>query len=155
GAVTTYSDARSSAARSLQAVTFGRMPAAERRGSAWSLFGLPAQRIAEVARFRGLLWNLIQKDFEVRYADSTIGILWTQLYPLLQLLVYGFVFGTIFRISTPNYTLFLFIGIILWMCFSNALINASWSINANAGLITSVYFPREIVPVSTVLVGFT
>jgi ABC-type polysaccharide/polyol phosphate export permease len=109
----------------------------------------------EVFRFRGLLWNLVQKDFEVRYADSLIGVLWTQLYPLLQLLVYGFVFSTIFRITTRDYIPFLFIGIILWMCFSNALTNASWSITANAGLITNVYFPRELVPISTVLVGFT
>jgi lipopolysaccharide transport system permease protein len=141
--------------RPLRAVTFGNLEAPEQRGRAWKWLSVPVQSVSEVLRFRALLWNLVQKDFEVRYAESMIGMLWTQLYPLMQLIVYGFVFGTIFQISVPNFTMFLFIGIILWMCFSNALINAASSIVANAGLIKTIYFPREIVPVSTVLVGFT
>jgi lipopolysaccharide transport system permease protein len=140
---------------SARAVTFGRRHPMGRAERAWWWLALPVQRVAEVIRYRGLLWNLVRKDFEVRYADSLIGVLWTQLYPLLQLVVYGFVFTAIFHISRPNYILFLFVGIILWMCFSTALINSALSITANAGLITNVYFPRELVPVSTVLVGFT
>jgi ABC-2 type transport system permease protein len=109
--------------------------------------------MVEVARYRDLLWNLVLKDFEVRYAGSALGVLWTQLYPLLQLVVFGFVFTTIFHNTMAAFPLFLFIGIVIWTYFSTSLLTSAGSLIASANLITKVYFPRELVPLSVVLVG--
>ena len=117
-------------------------------------FFLPVQRVAEILRYRGLLWNLVLKDFEIRYTGSVLGVLWTQLYPLLQLIVYGFVFTVIFHNSMEDYPLFLFIGIIIWTFFSTSLLTSASSLLANIGLITKVYFPRELAPLSAVIVAF-
>lgn len=122
--------------------------------AAWLTFvTLPFERVIELVHYRDLLWNLVQKDFEVRYAGSVLGMLWTQLYPLLQLFVFGFVFTTIFHNSMNAYPLFLFVGIIIWTYFSSSLLTSAGSIIASANLITKVYFPRELVPISVVLVG--
>ncbi len=118
------------------------------------ILSLPRARIAEIVRHRGLFWNLVRKDFEIRYAGSALGVLWTQLYPLLQLAVYGFVFTAIFRNSTPAYPLFLFVGIILWTFFNTAVLASAGSVFANANLIKKIYFPRELAPLSIVLVAF-
>src|SRR5438128_10178988 len=98
------------------------------RGAWLHLLLVPFERIREVTRYRDLLWNLVLKDFEVRYACSALGMLWTQIYPLLQLAVFGFVFTTIFHNSMEAYPLFLFIGIIVWTYFSNSLLTSAGSI---------------------------
>ncbi|MBV9085420.1 MAG: ABC transporter permease [Acidobacteriaceae bacterium] len=101
-----------------------------------------------------LLVELVRKDFDARYAGSILGILWTQLYPLLLLAVYSFVFSVIFTNSIPQFPLFLFTGIALWNFFSTAIIGSTGSILANANLITKIGFPRELIVVSVILVAF-
>ncbi|MCA1648026.1 MAG: ABC transporter permease [Chloroflexi bacterium] len=137
----------------LACVGASNSPSEPHHSASVQLLLLPFQRIREVARYRDLLRNLILKDFEVRYAGSALGVLWTQIYPLLQLAVFGFVFTTIFHNTMEAYPLFLFIGIIVWTYFSTSLLTSAGSIIASANLITKVYFPRELVPLSVVLVG--
>src|SRR3982074_1664331 len=79
------------------------------------------RRIVAVSRRHYLLGELVSKDFDSRYAGSVLGVAWTQLYPLLLLLVYSFVFSVIFPNNIPRFPVFLFVGIVLWSFFSNAI----------------------------------
>jgi len=100
---------------------------------------------------RELLRALIQKDFETRYAGSVLGVLWTQLYPLLLLGVYSLVFAVIFKTAIPDFPIFLFTGIVLWNFFNTAVMSATNSVLGSAQLITRIGFPRELVPLAAVL----
>jgi ABC-type polysaccharide/polyol phosphate export permease len=111
------------------------------------------QRARVIARHHELLAAFVQKDFDLRYAGSVLGVLWTQLYPLLLLGVYTFVFSIIFPNSIPRFPLFLFVGIILFNFFSTAIQLSTSSVLVNGNLISKVGFPREIVTISTVLIA--
>jgi ABC-type polysaccharide/polyol phosphate export permease len=108
------------------------------------------RRVRVLASQAELLLALIHKDFDARYAGSVLGICWTQIYPLLLLAVYTFVFSVIFKNTIPNFPLFLFVGIALWAFFSNAIQLSTGSIIANANLVRKVGFPRETLTMSVV-----
>jgi ABC-type polysaccharide/polyol phosphate export permease len=107
-------------------------------------------RLSAIFARRQLLLTLVQKEFETRYAGSTLGLLWTQLYPLLLLGVYSIVFSLIFHTDIQHFPIFLFIGIIIWNFFSTATQLSTNSIVANSGLVTKVAFPRELLTISVV-----
>lgn len=109
-------------------------------------------RLSVLARHQQLLSELFRKDFDVRYAGSILGVAWTQLYPLLLLAVYSFVFTNIFHSDIPRFPLFLFVGIAVYQFFSTAIQLATGSVLSNAQLITRVGFPRELVTLSVVLI---
>ena len=109
-------------------------------------------RLRVLARHQQLLSELFRKDFDVRYAGSILGVAWTQLYPLLLLAVYSFVFTNIFHSDVPRFPLFLFVGIAVYQFFSTAIQLATGSVLSNAQLITRVGFPRELVTLSVVLI---
>jgi len=110
------------------------------------------RRVRVLISRQQLLIELFRKDFDVRYAGSVLGVLWTQLYPLLLLAVYSFVFSTIFHSAIPRFPLFLFVGIAVYQFFSTATQLATGSILANAHLVARVGFPRELVTLSVVLI---
>ena len=110
-------------------------------------------RIQAVLGRRQLLLALVQKDFQTRYAGSFLGVLWTQLYPLLLLGVYFWVFSTLFKNNIAHFPLFLFVGIMLWNFFSSAILLSTNSILMNANLVKKVAFPRELVVVSVVVMA--
>ena len=113
----------------------------------------PLRRTRAIAARRELLLELARKDFDVRYAGSLLGVLWTQLYPLLLLLVYSFVFSVIFKNNITNFPLFLFTGIALWSFFSTSILLSTGAILANQGLIVKVGFPRELLVFSVILMA--
>jgi lipopolysaccharide transport system permease protein len=107
----------------------------------------------ELYAYRELLKTNVKKDIRGKYKASFLGVLWSFINPLLQVLVYAIVFPYIMKIQTPNYLVFLICGIIPWTWFTTALSQGTTCITNNANLIKKVYFPREILPISVVTSG--
>ena len=107
----------------------------------------------ELYQYRELLKSNVKKDIRGKYKASFLGVLWSFINPLLQVLVYAIVFPYIMRVQTPNYLVFLICGIIPWTWFVNSVSQGATTITNNANLIKKVYFPREILPISTVTSG--
>ena len=110
--------------------------------------------IKELYNYREMLSNLVRKDLKVRYKGSVLGFLWTFLNPLLQLVVYTIVFSTIMKVNIDKFYIYLFIGLIPWLFFATCIQAGSTSILMNKDLIKKIYFPRIILPISTVNSAF-
>lgn len=102
-------------------------------------------------RYRYLIKMLVQRDFKVKYKASVLGVFWSFLNPLLMTGVYHFVFSNLFRSNIDNFVVYLMSGIILFNYFSEATNLGMMSIVGNSSLITKVYVPKYIYPVSRVL----
>lgn len=109
--------------------------------------------IKNLYNYRELLKSNVKKEIRGKYKGSFLGILWSFLNPLLQVLVYAIVFPYIMRIKTPNYLQYLIVGIIPWTFFTTVLNQGMIAVRMNAGIIKKVYFPREILPISVALSG--
>ena len=102
-------------------------------------------------KYREFFKTSVFKEFRGKYKKSVLGILWSFLNPLLQIIVYSVVFSFLVRDpSISNYTIFLIVGLIPWNFFSNTILQSNASIVTNAGIIKKIYFPREILPISIV-----
>lgn len=104
-----------------------------------------------IHQYSYLLKTLVIRDFKIKYKASVLGILWSFLNPLLMTFVYMFVFSTLFRSSIENFVVYLMSGIILFNYFSESTNLGMQSIVGNAGLITKVYMPKYVFPVSKAL----
>jgi len=111
--------------------------------------------VLEVVRFRALIKNLVFKDLKLKYRDSVLGVVWSLLNPLLMLLVYTLAFKFILRVPMENYAFFLLAGLLPWNFFASSLTASTQAIVRDAGLIRKVYFPREVLPIATVLFTFS
>ncbi len=100
---------------------------------------------------RDVLCVLVSRDFKLRYKRSVMGIAWSLLVPLAQLWVFYVVFHTILPLNIPNFTSFLFIGILPWNWFQTALLMSSGALVDNRDLVKQVGFPVAILPVVAVL----
>lgn len=103
--------------------------------------------------YRQLLKSNIQKEIRGKYKGSFLGVLWSFINPLLQVLVYAIVFPFIMKNTQENYVVFLIIGILPWTWFITSINQGTSCILVNAGIIKKVYFPREILPISVVSSG--
>ncbi len=95
---------------------------------------------------RDLLRELVARDMKLRYKHSVLGVLWSLLNPLLQLLVYAFVFSMILPINVSNYLSFLFTGILVWSWFHTSLLAATGSVVDNRDLVRRPGFPVAVLP---------
>jgi lipopolysaccharide transport system permease protein len=105
-------------------------------------------------RYRELFYILAWRDLKVRYKQTFVGATWSIIRPVLTTIVFTIVFSRIAKLNAPGavpYALMVFVGMLPWQFFSNALSEASNSLIGNTNLITKVYFPRMIVPASTVI----
>lgn len=102
-------------------------------------------------RYGYLLRQLVSRDFKSKYKRSVLGVLWSFLNPLLTMLVQYIVFSTLFKSDIPNYPLYLLSGIVCFNFFSESTGMALQSITGNASLITKVYVPKYIYPLSRML----
>jgi lipopolysaccharide transport system permease protein len=114
----------------------------------WSPFAL-----REVWSYRDLLWALAVRDVKLRYRQTALGVVWVVLQPLLAAGIMSFVFGVIANLPSDGLPYFLlsYIGMLGWQAFSGTLTKASQCIVGNSHLVSKVYFPRLILPLSTVL----
>ena len=101
--------------------------------------------------YRFLIRQLVSRDFKTKYKRSVLGIVWSFLNPLLTMLVQYFVFSTIFKNDIPFYAAYLLIGVVLFNFFNEVCNMSLYSILGNASLITKVYMPKYIYPLTRVL----
>jgi lipopolysaccharide transport system permease protein len=108
-------------------------------------------------RYRELFYILSWRDIKVRYKQTVIGVAWSIIRPLLTMLIFTLVFGKLAKLPTEGttpYAIMVFAGLLPWQFFSNALTESSNSLIGNANLISKVYFPRLIIPASSIITSF-
>jgi lipopolysaccharide transport system permease protein len=107
-------------------------------------------------RYRELFYFLAWRDILVRYKQTAIGIAWALIRPFITMVVFTVVFGNLAKLPSEGvpYPILVFSAMLPWQFFSNALSECSNSLIGNANLISKVYFPRLIVPVSAIVVSF-
>lgn len=106
--------------------------------------------LRQLVYVRDLLRELVARDMKLRYKRSVLGIVWSLLNPLLQLLVFYFVFGSLLPLNIPHYATFLFSGVLVWSWFQSSLLFATGAIVDNRELIKRPGFPVAILPAVTV-----
>jgi lipopolysaccharide transport system permease protein len=107
-------------------------------------------------RYRELFYILSWRDIRVRYKQTAIGAIWAVIRPVLTMLIFTFVFGKVANFEQKGgipYPIIVFAGLLPWQFLSAALSEASASLIGNASLITKVYFPRVIIPTSSIIVS--
>jgi lipopolysaccharide transport system permease protein len=111
-----------------------------------------ALNLRDLWHYRDLLYILAARDVKVRYKQTIFGVAWAILQPLFTMLVFSLFFGKLAGMPSDGipYPLFAYVGLLVWGFFSNALTKSGNSLVANANLITKVYFPRMVVPISAI-----
>lgn len=112
--------------------------------------------LADVWRYRDLLGLLVHRDFVAKYKQTVLGPLWFVIQPLLMTVVFTIIFGKVARIPTDGVPpmLFYLCGLLGWNYFATTFQTTSGTLTGNANLFGKVYFPRLVVPLSTVISGF-
>ena len=110
----------------------------------------------EIFEYKDLLYFLILKDIKARYAQSVIGIGWAIIQPLFFMLVFTVIFGKLAKIDSEGvpYQIFSFTALVPWTFFSNAMADSANSLSANLNLITNIYIPRILIPLSATIGKF-
>ena len=108
----------------------------------------------DIWRYRELLVFLAWKDVLVRYKQTVIGIAWSLLRPLLTMFIFVLVFNKVAKLDSSNapYPILVFAALLPWQLFSTSLADSSNSLILNSNLVSKVYFPRMLIPISTILV---
>ena len=114
----------------------------------WARLGL-----RDVWEYRELLFFLAWRDIKVRYKQTALGVLWIVLQPLVSMVVFSFLFGTLLNVPSGDvpYPIFAYAALLPWNYFASSLGRSSTSVVNSAHLITKIYFPRLIIPISGVL----
>lgn len=107
----------------------------------------------ELWSYRDLLWSLAQRDLKLRYRQTALGVLWVVFQPVAGAGVFSLVFGAVAGLKAPSYSYFLFSlsGLLVWNAFQSTLGKASMALISNGPLVSKVYFPRLLLPTSTLL----
>jgi len=110
-------------------------------------------KLAELWQYRELFYFLVWRDVKVRYAQSILGIGWAIIQPLVPMILFTVIFGRVARISSDGmpYALFSLTGLVPWTYFSNALTDSSGSLLKEVNILSKIYFPRLIIPLTSVL----
>jgi len=112
--------------------------------------------LKELWQYRELFYFFTWRDIKVKYKQTYLGILWALLQPLGMMLIFTFLFSKTWKIDTTpvQYPIFVLAGLILWNLFSSSVSHAGESMIQNANIIKKIYFPRLIIPGSSLLVAF-
>lgn len=134
------------------------LPEVKQDNERWSLIIKPGHSgknyWKDIWRYRELFYILSWRDIKVRYKQTVIGAAWSVIRPILTTIIFTIIFSRIANLNYPGkapYALMVFAGMLPWQFFSNALSESSNSLIGNANLITKVYFPRLIIPASSVI----
>lgn len=111
--------------------------------------------LAELWRYRELLYFLTWRDVKLRYKQTLLGAAWAIIQPLFAMLLFTLIFARLARIPSDNvpYPLFAYAGLLPWTFFANAITSSANSLVGSANLITKIYFPRLIIPAAPVMAG--
>jgi lipopolysaccharide transport system permease protein len=117
--------------------------------------GLAALQLGEVWEFRELLYIMAWREVKVRYKQTVLGLMWILLRPVLSMVVFTAVFGNMLGVDSEGvpYPVFSYAALLPWTYFATSLTRASTSLVASSHLITKVYFPRLLVPMSEIVSG--
>ncbi len=109
----------------------------------------------ELYQYRELFYFFTWRDIKIRYKQTALGIVWVILQPILTVLVFSLFFGKALKVPSSGlpYPVFVFSGLLLWNFFSSGLNSASNSMLNNSAIIKKIYFPRIIIPASSLLVS--
>jgi len=118
--------------------------------------GLAQLKLEELWEYRELLVFLAWRDILVRYKQTAIGILWAVIRPLITMVIFTVIFGHLAKLPSGKlpYPILAFAGLLPWQLFSTAFSDASASIVGNGQLVSKVYFPRLIIPISATMSSF-
>ena len=119
-----------------------------RASSGWASLGL-----GDLWQFRELLYFTVWRDIKGRYRQMALGPLWVILQPLIQMVIFSFLFGTIAKLPSEGipYPVFTFVALLPWSFFASSVRSSTNSLVSQQHIIAKVYFPRLIIPISTVL----
>ena len=117
--------------------------------------GWASPQLRAVWQYRELLYFLVWRDIKVRYKQTALGALWILLQPVASMVVFGILFGQLLKAPSGGapYPLFVYAGLLPWNYFAGSLTRSSSRLVESAHLITKVYFPRLVIPISGVLSG--
>lgn len=109
----------------------------------------------EIWRYKELFYFFTWRDIKIKYKQTVLGFLWAVLQPLFMMIIFTLFFGRALNVPSQNlpYPIFVFSGLLLWNTFSSGLTNSANSMVSNAQIIKKIYFPRLVVPVSSILVA--
>lgn len=112
--------------------------------------GWVALNIRELWQYRDLLWILVERDIKVIYKQTALGMTWVALQPLIAAIILAVIFGRVAKLPSDGvpYLLFVFCGLTAWNYFSHATQRSSNSLVRDAQLVSKVYFPRMLIPLS-------
>jgi lipopolysaccharide transport system permease protein len=110
--------------------------------------------LKDLFRYRELFYFMAWRDIIVRYKQTFLGVIWAIARPLITMAVFAFVFGKVANLATNgvNYPLFVLSGLLPWLLFSASIMDTSMSLINNIHMISKVYFPRIILPISNIIV---
>lgn len=117
--------------------------------------GLLDLNLREVWNYKGLLYFFVWRDIKIRYKQTAIGAAWAIIQPLMTMVIFSLFFGKLARMPSEGlpYPIFYYAALLPWTYFSGALQNATNTIVENQRVVTKVYFPRLVLPLSAVLSG--
>ena len=109
----------------------------------------------ELSKYRDLFYFLVTRDIKVKYKQTVLGGLWAIIRPFFMMVVFTLFFGKLAKIPSDGipYPIFSYTAMVAWMYFSTSIADSANSLIGEANLISKVYFPRVIVPLSPVLAG--
>src|SRR5665647_50053 len=141
----------------MSAETQGHSPADEEFAIYERKRGWAGLNLRELWSYRELVYFLTWRDILVRYKQAVIGVAWAVLQPLLTMVVFTVVFNMVLGVKSPSsavpYAVFSYSGLLPWNFFAGALSRSGVSLVGNANLLTKVYFPRLVIPISAVVTG--
>ncbi|MCA0352833.1 MAG: ABC transporter permease [Chloroflexi bacterium] len=108
-------------------------------------------KVRELWEYRELIRNLVLRDLRSRYKNSALGYVWSLLNPLLMISIFYLIFGLLLNSNIRHFHIFLMVALLPWNYFIGGMAEGMMSVISNANLVKKVYFPREILPITTLI----